>query len=80
MVKRYVDIGDRVKAGQLLAEIAVPEDGWVTRQQGDTDRYSLQARQHATQSARYNTGVMQAQLSYSTGRRSTRKSSLRSTT
>jgi RND family efflux transporter MFP subunit len=105
VAKRYVDIGDHVKAGQLLAEITAPEveaqvtqyqnslqqahettgqnqaqqslakvtwgrdsvlvnQGWVTKEQGDTDRYSLQAQQHATQAAHYNTGAMQAQLSY----------------
>jgi RND family efflux transporter MFP subunit len=83
--KRNVDIGDRVKAGDLLAELAVPEldhqisqneatldqlksalqqaranrdlaqvtwhrdsplvqKGWVTPQQGDTDRLNLQSR------------------------------------
>src|SRR5262245_43422854 len=82
--KRYVDIGDRVKEGQLLVEIVAPEldhqiaqaeatlgqlraaveqaqankdlarvtwdrnkglveKGWVTPQQGDTDRLTLQA-------------------------------------
>ena len=105
VAKRYVDIGDHVKAGQLLAEITAPEvedqiaqyqnslqqahethgpksgptvaagvtwgrdsvlvkQGWVTQQQGDTDRYSLQAQQHATQAAHYNTAAMQAQLSF----------------
>jgi RND family efflux transporter MFP subunit len=83
--KRNVDIGDRVKVGDLLAELAVPEldhqisqneatldqlksalqqaranrdlaqvtwdrdsplvqKGWVTPQQGDTDRLNLQSR------------------------------------
>jgi RND family efflux transporter MFP subunit len=105
VLKRYVDIGDHVKAGQLLAEITAPEieaqvaqyknslqqahettgqsqaqqslagvtwgrdsvlvnDGWVTRQQGDVDRYTLQAQQHATNAAQYNTAATQAQLSY----------------
>jgi RND family efflux transporter MFP subunit len=105
VLKRYVDIGDHVKAGQLLAEITAPEveaqvaqyqnslqqahethgqnqaqqalagvtwgrdsvlvkQGWVTQEPGDTDRYSLQAQQHATQAAHYNTAAMQAQLSY----------------
>src|ERR1700751_4800655 len=40
------------------------KEGWVTYQQGDVDRYSLQAQQHATQAAHYNTAAMQAQLSY----------------
>ena len=103
VLKRNVDIGDHVKAGQLLAEISAPEvdyqvaqlqnslqqaeattrqneanrslaqvtwgrdsvlvdQGWVTRQQGDTDRYSLQAQQHATQAAQNNAAAMQAQL------------------
>jgi RND family efflux transporter MFP subunit len=105
VAKRYVDIGDHVTAGQLLAEITAPEvedqiaqyqnslqqadatrrqneaqrslnqvtwgrdsvlvkQGWVTRQQGDTDRYDLQAQQHATQAAHYNAAATQAQLSY----------------
>jgi RND family efflux transporter MFP subunit len=103
VLKRNVDIGDHVKAGQLLAEITAPEvdyqiaqlqnnvqqleattrqneanrslaqvtwgrdsvlvnQGWVTRQQGDTDRYTLQAQQHATQAAQDNAAAMQAQL------------------
>jgi RND family efflux transporter MFP subunit len=103
VLKRNVDIGDRVKAGQLLAEISAPEvdyqiaqlqnsvqqaeattrqneanrslaqvtwgrdailvnQGWVTQQQGDTDRYNYQAQQHASQAARKNTAAMQAQL------------------
>ena len=105
VLKRYVDIGDHVKAGQLLAEITAPEveaqvaqyqntlqqahasknqnqaqqsldkvtwgrdavlvkQGWVTQQQGDTDRYTLEAQQHATSAAQYNTAAMEAQLSY----------------
>jgi RND family efflux transporter MFP subunit len=105
VLKRYVDIGDHVKAGQLLAEITAPEiedqiaqyqnslqqahettgqnqaqqslagvtwgrdsvlvkEGWVTYQQGDVDRYSLQAQQHATQASHFNAASMQAQLSY----------------
>jgi RND family efflux transporter MFP subunit len=105
VMKRFVDIGDHVKAGQLLAEITAPEiqdqiaqyqnsmqqalathgqnqsqqlldqvtwgrdavlvhDGWVTHQQGDIDRFTLQAQQNATQAAQYNAGAMQAQLSY----------------
>ena len=105
VAKRYVDIGDHVKAGQLLAEIAAPEvedqiaqyqnsmqqahqtrnqnqsqqtldqvtwgrnsvlvnQGWVTKQQGDVDRYTLQAQQHATTAAQYNAAALQAQLKY----------------
>jgi RND family efflux transporter MFP subunit len=105
VMKRYVDIGDHVEAGQLLAEITAPEveaqvaqyqnslqqahethgqnqaqqslaqvtwgrdsvlvnQGWATKEQGDTDRYSLQAQQHATQAANYNAAATQAQLSY----------------
>ena len=105
VLKRNVDIGDHVKAGQLLAEITAPDiddqiaqyqnslqqasetirqnaanrnlaqvtwgrdsylvnKGWVTQQQGDTDRYSLQAQQHATQAAQYNAAATQAQLNY----------------
>jgi RND family efflux transporter MFP subunit len=103
VLKRNVDIGDRVKAGQLLAEISAPEvdyqivqlqnsvqqaeattrqneanrslaqvtwgrdavlvnQGWVTQQQGDTDRYNYQAQQHASQAAQKNAAAMQAQL------------------
>jgi RND family efflux transporter MFP subunit len=103
VLKRNVDIGDRVKAGQLLAEITAPEvdyqvaqlrsslqqaeatirqneanrslaqvtwgrdailvnKGWVTQQQGDTDRYSYQAQQQATEAATKNAAAMQAQL------------------
>jgi RND family efflux transporter MFP subunit len=105
VLKRYVDIGDHVKAGQLLAEITAPEvedqitqyqnslqqaqethgqnqaqqslaqvtlgrdstlvkQGWVTLQQGDTDRYTYQAQQHATQAAHYSSAATQAQLEY----------------
>jgi RND family efflux transporter MFP subunit len=105
VLKRYADIGDHVKAGQLLAEITAPEveaqvaqyqnslqqahathnqnqaqqsldkvtwgrdavlvnQGWVTKEQGDTDRYTLQAQQHATNAAHYSAEAMQAQLSY----------------
>jgi RND family efflux transporter MFP subunit len=105
VLKRYVDIGDHVKAGQLLAEITAPEiedqiaqyqnsgsagqattlqnqaqraldnvtwgrdavlvkQGWVTLQQGDVDRFTLQAQQHATNAAHYNAAATQAQLAY----------------
>jgi len=105
VLKRFVDIGDHVKAGQVLAEITAPEiedqiaqyqnagaagqattlqnqaqraldnvtwgrdsvlvrQGWVTLQQGDVDRYTLQAQQHATNAAHYNTAATQAQLAY----------------
>src|ERR1700751_3325978 len=40
------------------------KEGWVTYQQGDVDRYSLQAQQHATQASHFNAASMQAQLSY----------------
>ena len=103
--KRFVDIGDHVKAGQLLAEITAPEvedqiaqyqnsvqqaeathnqnqaqrnlaqvtwgrdsklvkQGWVTLEQGDTDRYTYQAQQHATNAAQYSAAALQAQLKY----------------
>ena len=93
--KRYVDIGDRVKAGALLADITAPEldhqitqakatltqvqatlqqtqasqelaqvtnardsnlvkQGWLTRQQGDNDRLTLQAQQAAVGVAQSN--------------------------
>jgi RND family efflux transporter MFP subunit len=105
VLKRYVDIGDHVKAGQLLAEITAPEvedqiaqyqnsvqqahetrdqnqaqqslnqvtwgrdavlvnQGWATKQQGDVDRFTLQAQQHATQAAHFNAVATQAQLRY----------------
>jgi RND family efflux transporter MFP subunit len=105
VLKRFVDIGDHVKTGQLLAEITAPEveaqvaqyqnslqqahettgqnqaqqslagvtwgrdsvlvnQGWVTKEQGDTDRYTLRAQQHATQAAQFNAAALQAQLSY----------------
>jgi RND family efflux transporter MFP subunit len=101
--KRYVDIGDRVKEGQLLAEIVAPEldhqiaqaeatlgqlkaavdqahanknlaqvtwdrdkglveKGWVTPQQGDIDRFTLQAREAALAVAQANVAAQQAQL------------------
>src|SRR5207244_2404987 len=101
--RRLVDIGDHVKAGQLLAEITAPEvdhqiaqfqntlqqaeatrrqneanralaqvtlgrdavlvnQGWVTQQQGDTDRYNFHAQQQATQAAGYGAEATQAQL------------------
>src|ERR1700736_3215354 len=105
VLKRYVDIGDHVKAGQLLAEITAPEveaqvaqyqnslqqlehttqqneanrslaavtwdrdsvlvkQGWVTQQQGDTDRYNLQAQQQAVRAAQGSAAATQAQLEY----------------
>jgi RND family efflux transporter MFP subunit len=101
--KRNVDIGDRVKAGQLLAQITAPEldhqiaqaeatlrqnqatlrqnqanmelarvtndrdstlvkQGWVTLQQGDVDRYTLQAQQAAVGVAQANIAAQQALL------------------
>jgi RND family efflux transporter MFP subunit len=101
--KRYVDIGDRVKEGQLLAQIVAPEldhqiaqaeatlgqlraaveqaqanrnlaqvtwdrdkglveKGWVTRQQGDVDRFTLNAREAALGVAQSNVAAQQAQL------------------
>jgi RND family efflux transporter MFP subunit len=101
--RREVDIGSRVKSGQLLAEITAPEleyqiaqaegtlaqmraaleqaeatrdlakvtwgrdkklvqDGWVTMQQGDTDRLNLQARDAAVAVAAANITAQEAQL------------------
>ncbi|WP_349631530.1 efflux RND transporter periplasmic adaptor subunit [Bradyrhizobium tropiciagri] len=101
--KRYVDIGDRVKAGALLAEITAPEldhqiaqakatlaqdqatlqqtqasrdlaqvtnardsnlvkQGWLTLQQGDNDRLTLQAQQAAVAVAQSNISAQQAQI------------------
>jgi RND family efflux transporter MFP subunit len=101
--KRNVDIGSRVKAGELLVEITAPEldhqiaqaegtlaqmrasleqaianrdlarvtwdrdnplvqKGWVTAQQGDTDRLTLQARDAAVSVAQANIVAQKAQL------------------
>lgn len=101
--KRYVDIGDRVKVGALLADITAPEldhqitqakatlaqtqatlqqtqasrdlaqvtnardsklvtQGWLTRQQGDNDRLTLQAQQAAVGVAQSNIAVQEAQI------------------
>jgi len=98
---RKVDIGDHVKAGDLLAQITAPEldhqiaqaeatlsqdqatllqtqasrdlarvtndrdsdlvkKGWVTRQQGDTDRLTLDAQQAAIAVAQANIAAQQA--------------------
>jgi RND family efflux transporter MFP subunit len=101
--KRYADIGDHVKVGQLLAVITAPEldhqiaqaeanllqaeatkrqneanrelarvttlrtarlttQGWVTKEQGDTDRLTYEAQQQATEASTANIAAMQAQL------------------
>jgi RND family efflux transporter MFP subunit len=101
--KRYVDIGDRVKAGALLADITAPEldhqiaqakatlaqnqatlqqtqasrdlaqvtnardsklvqQGWLTLQQGDNDRLTLQAQVAAMGVAQANIAAQQAQI------------------
>jgi RND family efflux transporter MFP subunit len=101
--KRYVDIGDRVKAGELLAGIVAPEldhqitqakatlaqnqatlkqtqasrdlaqvtnsrdsnlvkQGWLTLQQGDNDRLTLQAQTAAVEVAQSNIAAQQAQI------------------
>jgi RND family efflux transporter MFP subunit len=101
--KRNVDIGDHVKAGQLLAQITAPEldhqitqaqatlgqneaalrqnqanraladvtnnrdstlvkQGWVTLQQGDVDRYTLEAQQAAVGVAQANIAAQRATL------------------
>jgi RND family efflux transporter MFP subunit len=103
IAKRYVDIGSRVKAGELLAEIVAPEldhqialteanlnqtvaalrqaeanrelarvtnvrttrlvaDGWVTKEQGDTDRLTYDAQKQAVNVAQANIAAQQAQL------------------
>src|SRR5262245_6951060 len=100
---RNVDIGSRVKAGDLLAEIVAPEldhqialaeadlaqtqatlgqahanrdlaavtnkrtarltaEGWVTKEQGDTDRLNFQAQTQAVRVAEANIEAQQAQL------------------
>ena len=102
--KRNVDIGSRVKKGDVLVEIAVPDidrqiaqaqqtltqyqaalqqaqanrdlanvtwgrdrplvqQGWVTPQQGDTDRLTLAAQQAAVSVADANIKAQQAQIS-----------------
>jgi len=101
--KRYVDIGDQVKAGALLANIIAPEldhqitqakatlaqnqatlqqtqasrelaqvtnardsnlvkQGWLTLQQGDNDRLTLQAQQAAVGVAQSNIEAQEAQI------------------
>jgi RND family efflux transporter MFP subunit len=101
--KREVDIGSRVKAGQLLLEITAPEldhqiaqaeatltemqaalqqaqanrdlgqvtwnrdstlvqKGWVTQQQGDTDRLNLKAQDAAVAVAQANIKAQTAQI------------------
>src|SRR3979490_796998 len=101
--KRYVDIGDRVKAGALLADMTAPEldhqitqaratltqgqatlqqtqasrelaqvtnardsnlvkQGWLTLQQGDNDRLTLQAQQAAVGVAQSNIAAQEAQI------------------
>ena len=101
--KREADIGDHVKAGDLLAQLAVPEldhqisqneatlvqlgaalqqaqanrdlakvtwgrdsklvkDGWMTLQQGDTDRLTLEAREAAVHVAQANVKAQEGQL------------------
>jgi len=103
ITKRLVDIGSRVKAGDLLVEITAPEldhqiaqaqatlsqnratleqtqasrdlaqvtrdrnstlvkQGWVTLQQGDTDRLTLQAQQAAIVVAQANIAAQQAMI------------------
>jgi RND family efflux transporter MFP subunit len=103
VAKRYVDIGDRVTTGQVLAEIAAQEldhqiaqaqatlaqnhaalnqaqanreianvtwgrdsklldKGWVTKQQGDTERLNLQAQEAAVKVAEANIRAQEAQL------------------
>jgi RND family efflux transporter MFP subunit len=105
VLERYVDIGDHVKKGQLLAEITAPEvedevaqylnsvqaaqatqhqneaqrastdvtsrriailanDGWATKEQGDTTWYSFQAQKNATMAAEHNAAAMEQQLKY----------------
>ena len=101
--KRNVDIGSRVKTGDLLIEITAPEvehqiaqaegtlaqlqaallqakanrdlaqvtwdrdsplvkEGWVTKQQGDTDRLNLESREAAVAVAQANVVAQHAQL------------------
>jgi RND family efflux transporter MFP subunit len=103
IAKRYADIGDRVTAGQVLAEISAEEldhqiaqaqatlalnhaalsqaqanreianvtwnrdsklldKGWVTKQQGDTERLNLQGQEAAVAVAEANIRAQEAQL------------------
>jgi len=103
ILKRYVDIGSRVKQGDLLVEITAPEldhqvaqaeanlvqaeaslrqtesnrelahvtnrrtaalvvEGWSTLQQGDVDRLTYAAQQHAAQVNEANIQAQEAQL------------------
>jgi RND family efflux transporter MFP subunit len=39
-------------------------DGWATKEQGDTTWYSFQAQKHATTAAEYNAAAMEQQLKY----------------
>jgi RND family efflux transporter MFP subunit len=104
IAKRNVDIGSRVKQGDVLVEITAPEvqhqisqaeatlaqdlatiqqaqanrdlanvtwgrdrplvhEGWVTPQQGDVDRLTLQAQEAAVAVAQANVKAQQAQIS-----------------
>jgi len=47
-----------------LRTATLAKDGWATQQQGDTDRYNLQAQQQATEAAHYNAEALQAQLKF----------------
>jgi RND family efflux transporter MFP subunit len=52
VVKRYVDIGDHVKAGQLLAEITAPEvDAHVAQYQNSLQQANATQRQNEAQRA-----------------------------
>src|SRR5690242_14564240 len=52
VLKRYVDIGDHVKAGQLLAEIAAPEvEAQVAQFQNSLQQAQATQRQNAAQRA-----------------------------
>src|SRR5215471_380539 len=52
VLKRYVDIGDHVKAGQLLAEITAPEvDAQVAQYQNSLQAAQATQRQNAAQRA-----------------------------
>src|SRR5580704_3605184 len=52
LLKRYVDIGDRVKAGQLLAEITAPEvDAQVAQFQNSTRQLEHTTQQNEANSS-----------------------------
>src|SRR5205085_5973066 len=60
---RFRSVGN-APAGALAHPTITSIWRWVTQQQGDTDRYNLQAQQQAVQAAQRSTEATQAQLRY----------------